>query len=76
MHTILGFSGVKPVAISNYGPVKSSTLTQREKWLAQARGSGALRREGQGWRITQYVMSLPVPNELAKELVEKIRARR
>ena len=42
----------------------------------EVRGSGALRRDGQGWRITQYVMSLPVPNELAKELVEKIRARR
>jgi putative NADPH-quinone reductase len=39
-HTILGFSGVKPVAISNFGPVKSSTPEQREKWLAQARGFG------------------------------------
>ena len=42
----------------------------------EVRGSGALRKDGQAWRITQYVMSLPVPNELAGELVEKIRARR
>jgi len=42
----------------------------------EVRGSGALRRDGERWRITQYVMSLPVPNELASELVEKIRARR
>lgn len=39
-HTILGFSGVKPVAVSDFGPVKSSTPAQREKWLAQARGFG------------------------------------
>ncbi|MBM3990837.1 MAG: hypothetical protein FJ298_07490 [Planctomycetes bacterium] len=42
----------------------------------EVRGSGALRRDGERWRITQYVMSLPVPNELAQELVERIRARR
>lgn len=42
----------------------------------EVRGSGALRRDGERWRVTQYVMSLPVPNELAKELVERIRARR
>ena len=39
-HTILGFSGVKPVKVSSFGPVKSSTPAQREKWLAQARGFG------------------------------------
>jgi putative NADPH-quinone reductase len=32
---ILEFSGIKPVTISNFGPVKSSTLQQREKWLSQ-----------------------------------------
>jgi putative NADPH-quinone reductase len=32
---ILEFSGIKPVTISNFGPVKSSTLQQREKWLTQ-----------------------------------------
>jgi len=42
----------------------------------EVRGSGALRRDGERWRITQYVMSLPVPNELASGLIEKIRARR
>ena len=33
---ILEFSGIKPVAISNFGPVKKSELQQREKWLARA----------------------------------------
>lgn len=33
---ILEFSGIKPVAISNFGPVKSADLQRREKWLEQA----------------------------------------
>jgi putative NADPH-quinone reductase len=33
---ILGFSGIKPVRIMNFGPVKSASQQQREKWLAQA----------------------------------------
>jgi pimeloyl-ACP methyl ester carboxylesterase len=42
----------------------------------EVRGSGALRLDGGTWRVTQYVMSLPVPNDLAKDLVERIRAKR
>jgi NAD(P)H dehydrogenase (quinone) len=38
--TILGFCGIKPVAITSLGPVKGTTQQQREKWLAQARRSG------------------------------------
>jgi hypothetical protein len=40
------------------------------------RGSGVLRLDGERWRITQYVLSIPVPNELATDLVQRIRARR
>lgn len=40
----------------------------------EVRGSGVLVLEGRRWRIAQYVMSFPVPNELAPELVERIRA--
>ena len=39
---ILEFSGIKPVAITNFGPVKNSSLQQREKWLAQTTQAGAL----------------------------------
>lgn len=42
----------------------------------KVRGSGVLRLDGERWRITQYVLSIPVPNELAKELVQRIRERR
>ena len=40
----------------------------------EVRGSGALRRQGGRWRITQYNLAFPVPNELAPRLVELIRA--
>jgi len=38
--TILEFSGIKPVTVSNFGPVKTSNQQQREKWLAQANAYG------------------------------------
>jgi pimeloyl-ACP methyl ester carboxylesterase len=41
----------------------------------EVRGSGALRLDGERWRIVQYVMSFPVPNELSGELVERVKSR-
>ena len=41
----------------------------------ETRGSGVLRRQKGRWRLVQYVLSFPVPNELAGDLVERIRAR-
>jgi NAD(P)H dehydrogenase (quinone) len=38
--TILEFSGIKPVTVSSFGPVKASNQQQREKWLAQANAYG------------------------------------
>lgn len=38
--TILEFSGIKPVTVSNFGPVRGSDQQQREKWLAQANDYG------------------------------------
>jgi NAD(P)H dehydrogenase (quinone) len=40
-HTILGFCGVKPVKITNFGPIRSSSPAQRERWIAQAAKLGA-----------------------------------
>lgn len=40
----------------------------------EVRGSGVLERTPDGWRIAQYVMSFPVPNELAPDLVARIAA--
>ncbi len=38
------------------------------------RGSGVLLLTGSGWRIAQYNLSIPIPNELAAEIVALIGA--
>lgn len=38
------------------------------------RGSGVLLAEGGRWRIAHYVLSFPIPNGIAKEVTERIRA--
>lgn len=39
----------------------------------ECRGTGVLRLVGGRWRIAQYNLTIPVPNDLASELVEMIR---
>jgi ketosteroid isomerase-like protein len=41
--------------------------------LGETRGTGALIKEGGAWKVSQYNLTIPVPNELARELAEKIR---
>lgn len=43
--------------------------------FGECRGSGVLRNEDGGWRIVQYNLSIPVPNELTKQVVALIRDR-
>jgi ketosteroid isomerase-like protein len=38
------------------------------------RGSGVLMKTDQGWRISQYNLSIPMPNGLAKALVKQIKS--
>lgn len=38
--TILEFSGIKPVTVSSFGPIRDSSQPRREKWLAQANTFG------------------------------------
>ena len=40
----------------------------------ECRGSGVLRQENGVWRIVQYNLTIPIPNELAREVVRMIRA--
>lgn len=40
----------------------------------QMRGTGVLQRTASGWKIEQYNLTIPIPNDLAKEFVEKIRS--
>jgi len=46
----------------------------RNAKYGECRGSGVLVHGERGWRIAQYVLSLPVPNELALDLVQRIQA--
>ncbi len=39
----------------------------------ECRGTGVLQRDDDGWKITQYHLTIPMPNDLAKELVARIR---
>jgi hypothetical protein len=41
--------------------------------LGRCRGTGVLRRVGADWKIEQYHLTIPVPNELADDLVKRIR---
>jgi 1,4-dihydroxy-2-naphthoate polyprenyltransferase len=42
----LGFCGVQPVRRTIFGPVKDSSLEQRQRWLAEARAAGQSLRDG------------------------------
>jgi protein-disulfide isomerase-like protein with CxxC motif len=44
--------------------------------LGRCRGTGVLRRVDGQWRIEQYHLTIPVPNELATEFVKRIRERK
>jgi ketosteroid isomerase-like protein len=44
------------------------------KSLGRCRGTGVLRKIDGQWRIEQYHLTIPVPNELADEFVKRIRA--
>ncbi|HEU4522971.1 MAG TPA: nuclear transport factor 2 family protein [Thermoanaerobaculia bacterium] len=41
----------------------------------ECRGTGVLRKDGGRWKIVQYSLSMPVPNEKAADVVKIIRSR-
>ena len=45
-------------------------------WYGECRGTGVLQLRGSEWKIEQYNLSIPVPNDLAPEIVARIRERR
>ena len=61
------------VTLSEHGDVAWFIERLRNAKYGETRGSGVLVRYGDHWLIAQYVLSFPVPNELAPDLVEKIR---
>jgi hypothetical protein len=41
--------------------------------LGRCRGTGVVRRVGADWKIEQYHLTIPIPNELAGAVVQRIR---
>lgn len=39
----------------------------------ECRGTGVLEKSESGWKITQYHLTIPMPNDLAKDFVARIR---
>lgn len=44
------------------------------KSYGTARGSGTLVKTPDGWRVSQYVLSFPIPNDIADDVTAKIKA--
>lgn len=40
----------------------------------ECRGTGVLEKTASGWKILQYHLTIPIPNDLAEEVVGRIRA--
>lgn len=48
--------------------------TLDSKSYGTARGSGTLVKTPAGWKVSQYVLSFPIPNDVADEVTAKIKA--
>ncbi len=46
----------------------------RNERFGDTRGSGVLVKTGDGWKVAQYHLTLPIPNELIYKVVEMIEA--
>jgi ketosteroid isomerase-like protein len=65
----------RSVVIAEDGRTAWFDETVDNEHFGACRGSGVLRKDGE-WRIAQYNLTIPVPDELVPELVSKIRERR
>jgi len=62
------------VRISGDGSTAWFDEMLRNEGLGLTRGSGVLVLEDGAWKLAQYHLTIPVPNEIAGEVVERIRA--
>ncbi|MCP3981776.1 MAG: nuclear transport factor 2 family protein [bacterium] len=66
--------GGRNVVVSRGGDVAwFDEVLDNEKY-GECRGTGVLRRIGDRWKIAQYNLTIPVPNEIALDVVGMIRA--
>jgi ketosteroid isomerase-like protein len=63
----------RSVAVAPDGDTAWFDETVENEHFGACRGSGVLRKEGDAWRVAQYNLTIPVPDELVPELVSRIR---
>jgi ketosteroid isomerase-like protein len=63
----------RSVSIANDGRTAWFDERLENDFYGECRGTGLLRLQGDGWRIEQYSLSIPIPDELAPEFVAQIR---
>jgi ketosteroid isomerase-like protein len=68
-------STARHVALAPAGDVAWFDELLTNKSYGVCRGTGVLRRIGAAWRISQYHLTIPVPNQLADKVVAMIRDR-
>jgi uncharacterized protein (TIGR02246 family) len=62
------------VSFSKDGAVAWFDETLSTPNMGPARGSGVLVKDGDAWKIAQYNLSIPIPNDLMKEFKARIEA--
>ena len=62
------------IVLEASGDVAWFDETLEHSKYGRPRGTGVLRRTDDGWRIAQYVLTFPIPNDLAPEFIERIKA--
>jgi len=62
------------VYVSDDGNTAWFDETLENESLGETRGTGVLVRKDGDWRIVQYNLTLPVPNQLAREIVARIQS--
>lgn len=60
------------IALSSAGDIAWFDEALDTNSMGKARGSGVLRKEGDSWLITQYVLSLPIPRAVFREVRQMI----
>lgn len=65
-------STARNIYLSNDGNTAWFDETLTNDFLGDTRGSGVLVKTDDGWRIAQYNLTIPIPNELAREVVDMI----
>jgi ketosteroid isomerase-like protein len=61
------------VTISEHGHTAWFDERLDNEFLGETRGSGVLVHSEAGWKVAQYNLTIPVPNDLAAEFVARIR---